>query len=204
MLQTVLHWACWAPPRSEGADGTASTKPKFERDQFGCRARPPDVYGCRLRGDDDGLGALGRPVAREAGPPVRANPRPHRARHRGPSRSHPGPSRGGGRRARSPATAPAPAPAITSTGMVEDLADPRRTEPPYVLPERRMLEAWLEFHRTTLLLKCEGLDDAARKSRPVPTSKLSLHGLVRHMPEVERTWFQRTLLGRTQVPDHYP
>ncbi len=78
--------------------------------------------------------------------------------------------------------------------MIEDLSDPRRTEPPYVLNERAMLEAWLEFHRTTLLLKCEGLDDAGRKSRPIPTSKLSLHGLVRHMAEVERSWFRRTLL----------
>ena len=78
--------------------------------------------------------------------------------------------------------------------MIEDLSDPRRSEPPYVLDERAMLEAWLEFHRTTLLLKCEGLDDAARKRRPVPTSKLSLHGLVRHMTDVERNWFRRTLL----------
>ena len=46
--------------------------------------------------------------------------------------------------------------------MIEDLSDPRRAEPPYVLNERAMLEAWLEFHRTTLLLKCEGLDDAGR------------------------------------------
>ena len=59
-----------------------------------------------------------------------------------------------------------------------------------------MLEAWLEYHRATLLLKCEGLEDAARKARPVPTSKLSLHGLVRHMAEVERAWFQRVLLGQ--------
>jgi hypothetical protein len=78
--------------------------------------------------------------------------------------------------------------------MVEDLIDPRRTEPPYLLGDRAMLEAWLEFHRTTLLLKCEGLDDSSRKSRPVTTSKLSLHGLVRHMGEVERNWFRRVLL----------
>ncbi len=77
--------------------------------------------------------------------------------------------------------------------MVDDLDDSRRVEPGYVLDERAMLEAWLEFHRTTLLLKCEGLDDEARKSRPVATSKLSLHGLVRHMAEVERNWFTRTL-----------
>jgi uncharacterized damage-inducible protein DinB len=77
--------------------------------------------------------------------------------------------------------------------MVDDIVDPRRSEPDFVLPEREMLEAWLEFHRLTLLLKCEGLDDHARKQRPIPTSFLSLHGLVRHMAEVERGWFQRTL-----------
>ena len=84
--------------------------------------------------------------------------------------------------------------------MVEDIDDPRRSEPPYVLPEREMLERWLEFHRTTLLLKCEGLDAAGRKARPVPTSKLSLHGLVRHMAEVERNWFSRTLLRQPNEP----
>ena len=84
--------------------------------------------------------------------------------------------------------------------MVEDLEDPRRQEPPFVLGEREMLDAWLEYHRTTLLLKCEGLDDAARKGRPVPTSKLSLHGLVRHMAEVERNWFRRVLLREPGTP----
>jgi len=84
--------------------------------------------------------------------------------------------------------------------MVEDLEDSRRVEPPFVLDERAMLEAWLEFHRTTLLLKCEGLDNLKRKDRPVPTSKLSLHGLVRHMAEVERNWFRRVLLRETEAP----
>jgi uncharacterized damage-inducible protein DinB len=77
--------------------------------------------------------------------------------------------------------------------VVDELTDPRRYEPSFVLGERDMLESWLEYHRTTLLIKCEGLDDAARKRRPVATSLLSLHGLVRHMAEVERGWFQRTL-----------
>ena len=84
--------------------------------------------------------------------------------------------------------------------MVEDLVDERRTEPPYLLGDREMLEGWLEFHRTTLLLKCEGLDDAQRKARPVATSELSLHGLVRHMAEVERNWFSRVLLSAPQTP----
>jgi hypothetical protein len=85
--------------------------------------------------------------------------------------------------------------------MVEDIADARRREPSFLLGEREMLEAWLEFHRMTLLFKCEGLGDAGRKGRPVTTSNLSLHGLVRHMAEVERNWFQR-VLGR--APDTPP
>jgi uncharacterized damage-inducible protein DinB len=78
--------------------------------------------------------------------------------------------------------------------MVDDLVDDRREEPAFLVGDREMLEGWLEYHRTTLLLKCEGLDDAARKARPIATSLLSLHGLVRHMAEVERNWFGRVLL----------
>ena len=85
--------------------------------------------------------------------------------------------------------------------MNEELFDSRRTEPPYVAAtERDMLDAWLEFHRITLLLKCEGLDDHDRKARPVPSSILSLHGLVRHMAEVERLWFRRVLLCEPDAP----
>ena len=87
--------------------------------------------------------------------------------------------------------------------MVADLEDQRRREPDYVLGERQMLEGWLEFHRMTLVLKCEGLDDAGRKKRPVPTSLLSLHGLVRHMAEVERGWFRRCLLRQPDLPFIY-
>jgi uncharacterized damage-inducible protein DinB len=84
--------------------------------------------------------------------------------------------------------------------VIGDLVDPRRSDPPFVAPERPMLEAWLEHHRVTLLLKCEGLDDSGRKSRPVPTSLLSLHGIVRHMAEVERSWFQRVLDREPGLP----
>ncbi len=84
--------------------------------------------------------------------------------------------------------------------MVEELEDPRRHEPVFILGEREMLEGWLEFHRITLLIKCEGLDDRSRKARPVSTSNLSLHGLVRHMAEVERNWFRRVLLEDQAAP----
>jgi uncharacterized damage-inducible protein DinB len=84
--------------------------------------------------------------------------------------------------------------------MVKDFADPRRLDPPLVADERSLLEAWLEFHRSTLLLKCEGLDELALATRPVATSSLSLHGLIRHMTEVERSWFTRCLLRAPQTP----
>lgn len=51
--------------------------------------------------------------------------------------------------------------------MVDDIEDPRRYEPSGVGAEREMLEEWLEFHRTTLLLKCEGVDEAVKSQRVV-------------------------------------
>jgi uncharacterized damage-inducible protein DinB len=84
--------------------------------------------------------------------------------------------------------------------MVDEMVDARRQEPPFLLGERAMLEQWLEYHRTTLELKCEGLSDDDRNRQPVATSKLSLHGLVRHMAEVERNWFRRVLLRAPDTP----
>jgi uncharacterized damage-inducible protein DinB len=68
-----------------------------------------------------------------------------------------------------------------------------RRDPPYVAPEREMLENWLEYHRATLAQKCDGLSDAQLRERSVPPSTMSLLGLVRHMAEVERNWFRRVL-----------
>jgi uncharacterized damage-inducible protein DinB len=64
-----------------------------------------------------------------------------------------------------------------------------RPRAPYVGDERAVLDGWLDFHRATLLLKCEGLTFEQLKSRPIATTSLSLLGLVRHMTEVERGWF---------------
>ncbi|MFI5719358.1 DinB family protein [Nocardia sp. NPDC051750] len=63
-------------------------------------------------------------------------------------------------------------------------------------PERPMLQSWLDFHRQTLLAKCSGLDSAQLKRRAVAPSTLSLHGLVRHMAEVERGWLRITAAGQ--------
>lgn len=83
------------------------------------------------------------------------------------------------------------------------LQDPRRIEPPFGADERAALESWLEYHRATLELKCEGLDAAALRRRPVPGSLMSLHGLVRHMTDVERGWFRRTIGGQDAPPVYY-
>ena len=64
-----------------------------------------------------------------------------------------------------------------------------RVRAPLVADERTMLDAWLDFHRATLLLKCHGLSMDQLGQRAVPPSDLSLLGLVRHMTEVERGWF---------------
>jgi uncharacterized damage-inducible protein DinB len=58
-----------------------------------------------------------------------------------------------------------------------------------------MLEAWLEYHRATLLWKCELLGAEQLKARSVEPSSMSLLGLVRHMAEVERHWFRNCLAG---------
>lgn len=58
-----------------------------------------------------------------------------------------------------------------------------------------MLQSWLDFHRATLLAKCAGLEEKQLKQRSVEPSTLSLHGLVRHMSEVERGWFRRAAAG---------
>lgn len=66
-----------------------------------------------------------------------------------------------------------------------------------------MLEAWLEFHRATLLRKCEGLTEEELKRRSVLPSSMSLLGLVRHVTDVERNWFRRVLAGEDAPPIYY-
>jgi uncharacterized damage-inducible protein DinB len=70
-----------------------------------------------------------------------------------------------------------------------------RPEPPLVADEREMLRVFLDFHRSTLAMKCEGLTDGQLRERSMPPSTLTLLGLVRHMAEVERTWFRRAIAG---------
>ncbi|MFG3024596.1 DinB family protein [Streptomyces sp. NPDC048254] len=66
-----------------------------------------------------------------------------------------------------------------------------RIGPPAFGSERDTLRAFLDYHRATLAMKCEGLTDEELRRQSMPPSTLSLLGLVRHLAEVERTWFRR-------------
>ncbi len=66
-----------------------------------------------------------------------------------------------------------------------------RPEPPGAADERATLVGFLDFHRATLAWKCRGLSPEQLARRSVPPSGLSLLGLVRHLADVERSWFDR-------------
>ena len=68
-----------------------------------------------------------------------------------------------------------------------------RPDPPLIAGEREMLRAFLDYHRATLAMKCDGLSDEELRRQSMPPSTLTLLGLIRHMAEVERTWFRRVI-----------
>ena len=73
--------------------------------------------------------------------------------------------------------------------------EPTRFEPPIQAGERQQLEAWLDYQRQTLLTKCAGLTAEQLAAASVPPSNLTLLGLIRHMAEVERSWFRTRFCG---------
>ena len=64
-----------------------------------------------------------------------------------------------------------------------------RVDPPMLGNERSILSGFLDFHRATLELKCAGLTPEQLATRAVPPSPLTLLGILRHVTEVERSWF---------------
>ncbi|MGP2440818.1 DinB family protein [Streptomyces sp. JW3] len=75
-----------------------------------------------------------------------------------------------------------------------------RPVPPMRAAERPMLDAWLDFHRATLALKCSGLRDDQARRASAPPSTMTLLGLVQHLAEVERHWFQGVFAGLDVPP----
>ncbi|WP_327179761.1 DinB family protein [Streptomyces sp. NBC_01335] len=75
------------------------------------------------------------------------------------------------------------------------MTDDSRTTPSMTAGDRASLTAFLDYQRATLAMKCRGLTGNQLKRRAVPTSGLSLLGLVRHAAEVERSWFGMVVNG---------
>jgi uncharacterized damage-inducible protein DinB len=71
--------------------------------------------------------------------------------------------------------------------------DPRQPEDNTPKDERGTYADYLRHYRLTLEMKCEGLSPEQMATRSVPPSTMSLLGMVRHMAEVERSWFRRVL-----------
>ncbi len=90
-----------------------------------------------------------------------------------------------------------------SIDMFIDPDDDPRTDPPPRADERATLVGFLRWQRDTLELKCSGLDAADLARRYVDPSSLSLLGLVRHLAEVERSWFRRVMAGQDAPPHFY-
>ncbi len=85
------------------------------------------------------------------------------------------------------------------------MAEPHTAIPadPPVAEERTTLETFLDFQRAVLLRKAEGLSDEQSRRATCPPSDLTMLGLVRHLAEVERTWFRRGLADQDAPPIFY-
>jgi uncharacterized damage-inducible protein DinB len=72
----------------------------------------------------------------------------------------------------------------------------KRIDEPYAADERTMLNAWLDWHRATVFLKCAGLSDELAQRPLLPSSPLmTVAGLVSHLRWVEHSWFEHIILG---------
>jgi uncharacterized damage-inducible protein DinB len=78
---------------------------------------------------------------------------------------------------------------------MSDLHQPLPESKAFGEDERSVLLGYLAYHRAVLARKLDGLTDDQARSAPVPPSRLTLLGLVRHMADVERWWFRRVLIA---------
>ncbi len=63
--------------------------------------------------------------------------------------------------------------------------------------ERAMANSLLDFHRETVLAKCEELSEEQLRTTPVPNSPHSLIGILRHLTHAELFWSQEVLEGKS-------
>jgi len=88
---------------------------------------------------------------------------------------------------------------FSATGYAPLWAGDTRPPLPKTGDEREILTAYLDWHRQTFDLKCAGVPAGRLSERLIAPSRLTLHGLVRHLAGVERWWF-RIQFGGENVP----
>ncbi len=81
---------------------------------------------------------------------------------------------------------------------------PEPVDGPLTGADRPILEGYLAWQRATLLNICAGLTGEQLAQRPLPSSNLSLLGLVRHLAKVERIWFRQRAAAQDVAPMYDP
>jgi hypothetical protein len=94
------------------------------------------------------------------------------------------------------------APGAGSDMWMDVAADPRFAAAAELEGERATLIDYLRAYRLTMEMKCADLDAAQLALRSVPPSTMSLLGLIRHMADVERSWFRR-VMAQADAPPLY-
>ena len=79
----------------------------------------------------------------------------------------------------------------------------QRTDPPLAASEVDTLRGYLAYHRDSMRMKTEGLDQA-QLSQVHPPSALTLGGLLKHAALNDDWWFCRVFEGRETEPDWVP
>ena len=115
------------------------------------------------------------------------------------SRLQPGPRRAAGDRPRGAGPGRRAGPR-GDVGMTWVVPAPDEVDGPVLGEDRPILVGYLAWQRATFLHICAGLTAEQLALRPLPSSTLSLQGLVRHLAKVERLWFRLRAAGEEVEP----
>ncbi|MCC9197768.1 DinB family protein [Arthrobacter sp. zg-Y820] len=87
---------------------------------------------------------------------------------------------------------------MTADDLTTDLSVDDRPEPPDTGTEREILCGFLDYLRASAVFKARGLSDTDAARRLLP-SLTTVSGLLRHLADVERTWFRGQIDGQAGV-----
>lgn len=71
-----------------------------------------------------------------------------------------------------------------------------RPEPPFAADEVETLKGYLDYQRSTLEWKTRGLTTEQLRTRAIPTSVMTLGGILGHLAWVESYWFEEVTAGQ--------